>query len=227
MTSKQIYSADSFYGRFESVVRERLGNELDDLNKLLTDIGNKCLTKLFDLRDDDKRLTAEKLLQGDSRQRCQVLAAILYDDALWRLEAAYLMISLGLLNIAYTNLRASFEELLRAFVVERLDSEATRFLKNQSVDPVRIERLIPPDYNDLIKKTRDAFDDKGVHTSFGSVQMTSIIGPRRSDRIVAEVTKVNRPLVLPDGFVEAASICIKQGGNVGLSFLQLISMPVM
>lgn len=226
MTSRQEYSPETFFGKYESLIREQIGDQLDDFNKLLHDIGNRCMVRLMNIRSSDKVLTVEELLHSDSIQRGKTVSAILYDDALWRLEAAYLMISIGLLNIAYANLRESSEALIVAFIVERVDAQAIKFLKGEKVDQTLIKNYISPDYNQLLKEMKEAFSNWGVHTKFESVQLTSLFGPGRFNRIVAGVPKVNRPLKLPDGFVDAASRCIKQGGNLGVLFVWLMNLPV-
>jgi len=226
MPNRQEYSLDTFFGKYESLIREQVGKQLDGFNKLLHDIGNDCLVKLMNVPAGGKVLTVEDLLQGDSKLRRQTVSAILYDDALWRLEAAYLMLSIGLLNIAYANLRESLEALIKAFIVERVDTEAINFLKGKDIDQKLIENYINQEYNRLLKDMKKAFSNWGVHTKFESVQLTSLFGPGRFDKIVAEVPKVNRPLKLRDGFVDAASRCINQAGNLGILFVWLMKMPI-
>ena len=224
--SRQEYSTETFFGKYESLIGEQVGKELDGFDRLLHDIGNDCLVKLFNLEYKEEGLTTDDLLQGDAQQRCKILSAILYDDALWRLEAAYLMICIGLLNVAYANLRESLEALITAFIVERVDAQAIKFLKGEKVDQRLIAKYINPDYNRWLKDMKKAFSNWGVHTKFESVQLTSLFGPGRFDKIVAEVPKVNRPLKLRDGFVDAASRCIKQGGDLSILFGWLMNIPV-
>jgi len=223
---RQEYSTETFFGKYESLIRGQLNDRLDGLNRLLRNIGGDCETRLLNLEYSEKGLTTEDLLQGDAQQRCKILAAILYDHALWELEAAYLMICIGLLNIAYANLRGSLEALVTAFIVERVDAEAVKFLKGEKVDPRIIAKYINPNYNRLLRDMKKAFSELGVHTKFESVQLTSLFGPGRFDKIVAELPKVNRPLKLRDGFVDVASRCIKHGEDLSILFVWLMKMPV-
>ncbi len=224
-SSGQEYSADTFFGKYESLVREQIGQQLDDFNKLLRDIGHECSAKLMNMPSSDKVVTANDLLAGGSAERRQIVSTLIYDDALWRFEAAHLMISIGLLNIAYANLRESLEALINAFIVERVDEEAIKFLKGDKVNQKLIAKYINKDYNQWLKNMKGAFSNWGVHTKFESVQLTSLFGPARFDKIVAGVPKVNRPLKLRDGFVDAASKCIDQAGNLGILFIWLMKMP--
>jgi hypothetical protein len=222
---RQEYSTETFFGKYESLIREQIGDQLDYLDKRLHEIGNRCVIRLMNIKAS-KVVTVEELLHCDSIQRRKTLSAILYDDALWRFEAAYLMVSIGLLNIAYANLRESLEALIKAFIVERVDAEAMNFLENRDVDQRLIENYINPNYNQWLKDMKEAFSNWGVHTKFEAVQLTSLFGPGRFNRIVAEATKVNRPLKLPDGFVDAASRCLEHGSKLSILFSWLMSLPV-
>jgi len=226
MTDRQEYSPNTFFGKYERLIRDQLGKQLNGFSKLLSDIGMQCMTKLMNIEPTETGLTVKDLLQCDSKKRRQTLSAILYDDALWRLEAAYLMVSIGLLNVAYANLRTSLETLINAFIIERVDSEARKFLESGKVNQKLIEKYITPEYDQLLKQMKQKFSDWGVHTKFESVQLTSLFGPGRFNRIVAEAPKVSRELKLPDGFTDAAKICIQQGGNVGILFMFLSSVGV-
>ena len=177
MTTRQEYSADTFFGRYESLVRGEVGDKLDDLYKLLRGISNECQLKIFNLPIGKERLTVNELLRADGQLRRRVLSALLYDDALWRIEAAYLMLCIGLLAIAYANLRTSKEALVTAFIVERVDSEAIAFLKHKDVNQKLIKNLIRPEYNGWLLDMQKAFSDWGIHTRFKSLQLTNLYGP--------------------------------------------------
>jgi hypothetical protein len=226
MISRQEFSEDTFFGKYESLIREQLGKQLDDLAKQLRDISSECNIRLMNIPASEKGITVNDLLQGNSSYRRQIVAAMLYNDALWRLEAAYLMLSIGLINIAYANLRESLETLIKAFIVERVDTEAITFLKGEEVNQKLIENYINHDYNNRLKAMKKAFSNWGVHTRFESVQLTSLFGPSRFDKMVSESPKINRVLKLPDGFVDVASACIERAGYLGLLFSWLMSKSV-
>jgi len=226
MTNRQEYSLQTFLGKYEILIREQLGKQLDDLYKQLHNIGKKCNIKLMNIPPSEKGITVNDLLQGSSEYRRQTVAAMLYNDALWRLEAAYLMLSIGLINIAYANLRESKEALVIAFIVQRVDTEAINFLEGKEVDKKLIANYINSDYNKRLKDMGDAFGKWGVHTNFESVQLTSLFGPSRFDKMVTESTKINKVLKLPDGFVDVASTCIERAGYLGLLFSWLMSKSV-
>jgi hypothetical protein len=222
MTSRRIYAEDSLFGLYESLIRQQLGDSLDSLNKLLTDISNDCAVKLINVPSSIFGLTAENLLQVDSKQRRRTVSAFFYDDAVWRLKATYLMLSMGLLNHAYDSLHMSVETFIKAFVVERVDSEARKFLKNEDIDLRKIERLIPPDYNKRLLELKRVLRYSGVHSKFDSIQLTTMYGPSMFNKIVEGARKATVPPKLPDGFVKAASRCIEYATQMGVIFVFLI-----
>jgi hypothetical protein len=233
MESKQMFSTENYFGKYELVVRGEIGKELDDLKHLISQIENRCTIRIMNIDfhrpDKGSPITVESLKGYNSDSRCKILAALLYNDALWRLEAAHLMMCIGLLNVAYANLRTSLEALLTAFIVERCDEEALRFLKNEKVNLKLAEKLINPlnpQYNNVLKAMKKAYSDWGVHTFFKSLQLTSLFGASRFDKYVAESTKIQKSLQLPEGFIDAVKVSIQQGGQVGLLFSWLESIPV-
>ena len=227
MSSSQEYNPEAFWGKYEQLIRDVIGSELDNLKKLLRRINMDCLTKLSNIESGPGGLTVQDLLDCSSEERCQILSAILYDEALWRLEAAYLMISAGLLNIAYANIRESREALVKAFITHRIDSEAKKFLEGKEVDPTKIEAFLPPNINQQLMGVQKICSIWGTHTYLQSVQLTTIFGPGRFQRVVAEVPKVNRKIELRDGFADTACRCIKLAKDLGILFIFLLkkSLP--
>ena len=226
MVTRQEFNQDTFLGKYEQLIRENIGNKLDSLHKQLKSISSECTIRLMNLQLFEKKITINDLLQSDSKYRRQVLSAILYNDALWRFEAAYLMLCIGLINISYANLRDSLEALVEAFIVERVDAEANNFLEGRDVNPKAIEQYINSEYNNHLLRMKKAFGDWGVHTSFESVIFTSLFGPSRFDKTMTESPKINKTLKLPDGFVDEASKCIEYAGFLGVIFSWLMSKSV-
>lgn len=129
-------------------------------------------------------------------------------------------------SVAYTNLRTSLDALLTAFIVERCDEEALRFLRNDKVKLNLAEELISTYYNDALKAMKDAYSIWGVHSYFEAVQLSSLFGANRFDKYLTESTKIQRELQLPEGLIDAAKTCIKHGGQTGILFSALESFPV-
>ena len=226
-----MFSTENFFGKYEQVLRAEIGKELDDFKRLIGQIENRCTVRIMNIDftrpDRGTPLTVEKLISYDKDYRCKTLSALLYNDALWRLEAAHLMMCIGLLNVAYTNLRTSLEFLQTAFIVERCDTEALRFLGNEEVNLKLMDTLlINPEYSTHLKKLKDSYTLLGVHRYLSSLQLSSLFGASRFDKYVTESTKIQKSLQLPSGFTDAAKTCIQQGGQVGILFSWLESLPV-
>jgi len=231
MESKQMFSTENYFGKYELIIRGEIGKELDDFKQLIGQIENRCTVRIMNINftrpDKGTPLTIEKLISCDKDYRCKTLSALLYNDALWRLEAAHLMMCVGLLNVAYANLRSSLEFLQTAFIVERCDNEAFRFLENKEVNLKLIEKLlIDPRYSDKLKDLKDSYSVLGVHRYLSSLQLSSLFGASRFDKYVTESTKIKKELQLPEGFIDAAKRCVQQGGQVGILFSWLESIPV-
>lgn len=230
MKSKQMFSDASYFGEYETVIRKEIGKELDDVRNLISQIENRCTARIMNIDigrpDKGTPITVENLVSCDKEYRCKTLSTLLYNDALWRLEAAHLMMCVGLLNVAYTNLRTSLEFLETAFIVERCDEEAFRFLRNEEVNLKLMEKLlINPEYSTHLKKLKESYALLGVHRFLSSLQLSSLFGASRFDKYVTERTKTQRTLELPDRFAEAAEMCTRQGEQVGILFMWLESLP--
>ena len=169
-----------------------------------------------------KEITLEDLLSLDPDSRQAILAAILYNDALWRFESAYLMLTIGMLNVTYSNLRSCLESIVKAHIVENLDSEAIKFLKTGKINPTKISGFIPEEYDNAILKMREAFSDWGIHSHLRAVQLSSLFGPNSFDKMVSATT-IKRPQILSDAFTDAATTCIKAMGKVFIMFMWFIS----
>ena len=97
MTSQE-YNPNTFFGRYEQLIRKEIGGELDNFKKLLHQASMDCMVKLMNIKSSEKGLTVDDLLGCSSEQRCSTISAILCREALSRLESTYLMISVGLLR---------------------------------------------------------------------------------------------------------------------------------
>jgi len=229
---KQIFSTEGFFGKYESKVREVSGKELDSLKELIHKIENRCTIRVMNIQFHNPTkyspITVESLKSCKSDSRRKILSALLYNDALWRLEAAYLMMCIGVLNVAYANLRTSLEALLSAYIVERCDNEALSLLGNGRVNQKLAEDFITnSEYSDLLRAMKKAFSDWGVHTNFQSLQISSLFGANRFEKFVAESKlKVKKEPQLFQGSIDAIGICIKHGTQVGILFSWLESIPV-
>jgi hypothetical protein len=228
MGDRKMFSTENYFGKYEAIVRKEVGKELDDFENLISQIEDRCIVRMmgidFSRPDKESPITAKVLINCDKDFRCKTLAALLYNDALWRLEAAHIMMCAGLLSVAYTNLRTSIEALLSAFIVERLDEEALRFLRDERVNLKCAETLVPANHSKALKAMKESYSVLGVHTYSDSLQLSSLFGGNRFDKYVS--TKMQRKLQLPEGFSDAAKQCIKQGGQVGILFSWLESIPV-
>jgi len=218
--SNLLYN-DTFYAHREELVRQQIGKRLDTLRRDLSQLDSPCATKLFAL-PHDKVLTIKELLSLNSSERQQILSTLLYNDAYWRLEAAYLTFCVAMLNVTYSNLRSCLETVVAANIIENLDSEAQKFLTKGKVDPTKIALFIPKQYNKQIIKMKKTLGELGVHSHLNSVQLGSLFGPNAFEKMVSH-TSFKREQTLNPEFVNAADMCIQVIGNVFLMFMFLIS----
>lgn len=230
MGNKQMFSTDNYFGKYELIVREGIGKELDDFKYRISGIQAGCTKRIMNInfKRDNKgsAITVDDLRRCESDLRDKALAALLYNDALWRLEAAHLMMCIGLLNVAYANMRMSLEALLSAYIVERSDEEAQRFLRNEKVNLKLAEELIHPQQNDAIIAMKNAYSVWGVHSYFEALQLSSLFGASRFDKFVVESNIIQKTLQLPKGFIDAERRCIEQGVRVVILFDWLESITV-
>jgi len=218
MSNTNIYS-DAFYQNREVVIRNKIGKQLDSLRKDISQLNSPCTVRMMKI---PKGMTWENLPSLDSDSRQAILAAILYNDAFWRLESAYLMLTIGMLTVTYSNLRSCLESVVKAHIVENLDSEAIKFLKTGQINPTKISGFIPEEYDNAILKMREAFSDWGTHSHLKAVQLSALFGPSSFDKMVANTT-INRPQILSDAFADAARTCIKAMGDVFVMFMWIMS----
>jgi len=216
----QIF-CDAFYENREKVVREQIGKHLDGIKKNISQLYSLCLSRLMNAQPQ-KELTLDEFLSLESGQRQGILSAVLYNDALWRLEAAYLMLCIGMLNVAYSNLRSCLEILVDAHIIENLDSEAIKFLKGEEIEPTKISSFILEEYNTNIAQMKKTLGNWGVHSSLSSVQLGIFCGPNTFDKLVAQ-TNTKRIQTVHQSFADAAKTCIQAINDVWLIFFYLIS----
>jgi hypothetical protein len=217
----QMFSIDTPLGEYESVIRKEIGNELDGFKKSIVDLENHCTVRLMnvDMMTKGSPITIESLLYSPEPLRCKVLSAFLYNDALWRLEAAHLMMCAGMLSVAFTNLRTCIEFYQTAFIVERCDEEAKKFLENKEVNLKLLDSfLINKEYSTHLQELKDLYSRLGVHRHISSLQLSNLFCANRFDKFVAESLHKHRPFQLSPGFVDAAKMCISHGNRVWLLF---------
>lgn len=218
MSNANIYS-DAFYQNRELVIRDKIGEQLDSLRKDISQLNSPCTVRMMKI---PKGMSWENLLSIDSDSRQAILATILYNDAFWRLESAYLVLTIGMLTVTYSNLRSCLESVVKAHIVENLDSEAIKFLKTGKINPTKIAGFIPEEYDNAILKMREAFSDWGTHSHLKAVQLSALFGPSSFDKMVAN-TNTKRPQMLDDAFTGAARTCIKAMGDVFVMFMWIMS----
>ncbi len=218
MSNAHIYS-DTFYRGREITVRQQIGKQLDDMEKDLSQLDSPCLVRMMKIQ---KEMTLEDLLSVDPNTRQEVLAAILYNDALWRIKATYLMLTLGMLNIAYSNLRSCLESIVNAHIVENLDSEAIKFVETGKINPTKISDFIPENYDRSILNMKRAFGNWGTHSNLSAVHLSALFGPNTFDMMVSK-TSAQHDQVLNESFTLAAKTCIEAVGKVFLIFMWIIS----
>ncbi|HAV10111.1 MAG TPA: hypothetical protein DCX22_00600 [Dehalococcoidia bacterium] len=220
MENNQIF-CDKYFGNREKVVRIRIGKQLDQIEKTFDQLNSPVMARLMNAQLNDP-LTINELLSFEPKRRQEVLSAILYDDALWRLQAARIMLCIGMLNVCYSNLRSCLDDVVGAHIIENLDEQAVSFLKTGEINPTKIGSLIPEKYNDYIKAIKDAMGKWGVHCSLDSAQLGIAFGPSTFDKMLSN-TKVPREEALSEDFEIAAKVCLKAMNDVFLMFMFLIS----
>lgn len=212
--------ADKFYASREELIRKSIGNRLDTLRKDLSQLDSPRGVKLMNL---PKRniLTIKNLLSLETVVRQQILSTLLYNDAYFRLESAYLTFCVGMLNITYSNLRSCLETVVDAHIVENLDNEARRFLTKGEVDRTKIALFVPKEYDQHIVRMKKTLSKLGVHSHLQSIQLSSLFGPNVFDRMISK-TSVKREQTLHPAFIEAANQCYQAIGDVFVIFMWLI-----
>jgi len=140
---------DKYFGKREELVRELIGKQLDQMEKEFKQLDSPVMSRLMNAQLS-KPLTIDELLSFEPNRRQGILSAVLYNDALWRLEAARIMLSVGMLNVCYSNLRSCLDDFVSAHIIENLDEQAVNFLKTGEINPTKLEAFVPPEYNLLI-----------------------------------------------------------------------------
>lgn len=218
MTDTNIFS-EPFYHAREVAVRQQFGSQLDGMKKNLSQLQSPCLSRMMKIQ---KATTFEELLAVEPDARQTIIAAILYNDAFWRIESAYLMLTLGMLNVVYSNLRSCLESVVKAHVVENLDDEAINFIKTGNIDQSKISQFIPEDYDNHILAMKKAFSNWGTHSHLTAIQLSGLFGPNIFDIMVSKTT-IQHPQKLDDSFVDAAKKCYTAMGDVFLMFMWIMS----
>ena len=220
MADSQIF-CDTYFEKREKIVREQIGEQLDGVKRDISQLYSPCMVRLMNAQPQ-KELTLEELLSLEPSQRQGILSAVLYNDALWRLEAAHLMLCIGILNVAYSNLRSCLETVVDAHIVENLDTEAIRFLNGEDIEPVKITEFIPAQYDKAIIGMKKTLGNWGVHCSLSGAQLGIFFGPNTFEKMVSDTT-IKKEQLLHTGFKDAASTCLQAIGDVFKMFMFLMS----
>lgn len=223
MADSQIF-CDTYFEKREKIVREQIGKQLDGVKRDISQLYSPCMARLMNAQPQ-KELTLEELLSLEPSQRQGILSAVLYNDALWRLEAAHLMLCIGMLNVAYSNLRSCLETVVGAHIVENLDTEAIRFLNGEDIEPVKIAEFIPEQYDKAIIGMKRTLGNWGVHCSLSGAQLGIFFGPNTFEKMVSGTT-IKKEQLLHTGFKDAASTCLKAMGDVFKMFMFLMSKGI-
>lgn len=136
MSSNKVFS-DYFYERRERLICERIDADLERLRTEVAHLYSPCTIRIMNIRAQGM-LSIQEMLSFEPARRQAILSALLYHDALWRLEAAHLMLRIAVLNVAFSDLRACLENIVVAHMIEHLDSEAVKFLKGEKINPNKI-----------------------------------------------------------------------------------------
>ena len=210
-----------FYSEREQLVYGEIGRDLDQLETILEQLYSPCQVKIMNANLSNKDLTIQDILNMEQKHRQDIVGAILYNDGLWRIEAAYLMLSIGFLNTAFSNLRSCLESVVAANIAENIDEEAVNFLNGKKIDPTKLNGAINKDYYQQIKEMRERLGEWGVHSNIVSTRF-GILGPNTFDKMISKVNNP-RPQSLTPGFNEAAIDCVRAINSVFVVFMFLIS----
>lgn len=224
MSESKIF-LDKFYSERENLIREKIGPILDRLKEDLKQLYSPCVVRIMNAEQQvqtDKGLTIGDLLNLEPSKRQMIVTATMYNDALWRLEAAYIMLCIGMLNVAYSNLRSCLETVIAAHIVENIESQSIKFLNREKINQAAIAPFITEKYNQDIKNIKDKLGEWGVHSGVESIMIGTFCSPKTFDKMISD-TKVNKPQELHPDFFDFADTCIQAIGNVFLIFMFLIS----
>jgi len=210
-----------FYGEREQLIYSEISEELDSLEETLEQLYRAVMVKIMKSKLSDKDLTVQDVLNMKPNDRQDIVAAILYIDGLWRIEAAYIMLCIGHLNVAYSNLRSCMECVVAANIAENIDKEAVNFLNGEKINLSKLDGSINVDYNKQIKDMKEKLGEWGVHSSVISSQLV-MFGPNTFDRMVSR-TRTPRTQSLVSGFKDAALNCVKAHHEVFKVFMFLVS----
>ncbi len=220
-----ILFADKFYSERENLVRGHIGTQLDGLKEQLKQLYSPCITRLMNAAyqtQADRASTIGDLLDLEPSKRQMIVTATMYNDALWRLETAYLMLRIGILNVVYSNLRSCLETIIAAHIVENVESESVNFLNKKRINQADIAPFIPKTYNDDIKQIKGKFGDWGVHSGVESIIIGIFCNPNAFEKMTSE-NKGSKPQTIQQEFSNYGKTCIQAFNTVFLIFKFLIN----
>ncbi len=206
------------------MVWEHNGAQLDGLREQLKQLYSPCMVRLMNAEHQvqaGRELTIGDLLDLEPSKRQMIVTATMYNDALWRLEAAYLMLRIGILNVAYSNLRSCLETIIAAHIVENIESKSVKFLNKERINQAEIAPFIPKKYNDDIKQIKDKLGEWGVHSGVESIMIGIVCNPNTLEKMISE-NKGSKPQTIQQEFSNYAKTCVQAFNTVYLIFTFLI-----
>ena len=162
----------------------------------------------------------------EPRQRQDLLAAIMYNSAFWFFEASYLMLCLGQLNIAYSNLRSCLERSVAAHIIESIEDEACNFLEGDGINLQKLEDIVPSEMNQRVCGLQKILNDWGVHTRISEVLLYSLFGPVTFEKMLS-VLKPSSFQAMNQEFMESVDACIEIMGEVFVTAYFLMKKGVL
>jgi len=224
MTKEKIFM-DKFYSEREDLIRKHIGPQLDGLREQLKQLYSPCSVRLMNADQQIKasgELTINDLLDLEPSKRQMIVTATMYHDAFWRLESAYLMLQIGIINVAYSNLRSCLETIIAAHIVENIESESKKFLNRERINQADIAPFISEKYNEDIKQIKEKLSKWGVHSDAESVIIGIYCNPNVFDKMVSE-TNISKPQIIHQEFVYYAKTCLQAINTIFIIFMFLIS----
>jgi hypothetical protein len=224
MTENKLF-ADGFYSEREDLVKKYFGSKLDELRDQLKQLYSPCMTRLMKAGQQigtGAGLTITEISNLDPSKRQIVVSATLYYDAFWRLESAYLMLRIGLINVAYSSLRSCLENVIAAHIVENIESESLTFLKGDKINQSAIAHFVSAKDNENIKQTKDKLGKWGVHSCVESIGIGIICNPNAFEKMMSETNDQNIQ-TLNQEFGDYAHVCYQAINTVFLIFMLFVN----
>jgi hypothetical protein len=224
MADSRIF-CNTYYEQREKAIHDLFGERLDSLRENIGQLYSSCEVRLAKYRPR-KLVTTEDLLAMEPRERQDLLAAIMYNSAFWFFEASYLMLCLGQLNIAYSNLRSCLERSVAAHIVENIEDEACSFLQGDGINLQTLESIVTREMSQRVLGLQKILNDWGVHTRVSEVLLYSLFGPVTFEKMLS-VLKPSSFQAMNKEFMESVNACIEIMGEVFVTIYFLMKTGVL